>query len=91
MKKVVLLLIILYSCSTESYKKTINEDKKYSQMLDSCNYNIVINNKEQMVIYNYEFINNGCVRIIYPKKTWENIAKWDTAIIGGNFGITKIY
>lgn len=64
------------------------KDARYSNMIDSCKYFIVINNRESKHVKKYQFVNNGCVKIVYPRNDYYG-CKWDTAIICGNYGITK--
>jgi hypothetical protein len=66
------------------------KDAKFKSMIDSCKYNIVVNNYEEEYVKEYKLINNGCVKIVYPRNDYYG-CKWDTAIICGNYGITKRY
>lgn len=84
------IILIFFSCTSTSFQRMQENERKFTLMLDSCNYRIVINNKELKHILSYEFVGQGCVKIVYPRLDEFNTAKWDTAVIGGNFGITKI-
>lgn len=83
MKKYLLLIfIIIYGCND------INKsDQDYALLKDSCEYSIIINNKEMIYVKSYSFINNGNIKAIYLRR---HNCSFDTVIIGGNFSITPL-